>query len=179
MTGRTSSLSLRPGSSEYAPFYEKYVARVPHADVLDLLREQRAELSRLPAMVPPDREGFAYAVGKWTVAEVVAHLGHAERVFGYRVLRFSVADPEPLASFEENSYVAESNPRSLADVTEELVALRSANLSLFAGLSEKQWRRTGTASSALVSVRALAFIIYGHAAHHLDVLRERYGLGEI
>jgi hypothetical protein len=34
--------------------------------------------------------------------------------------------------------------------------------------------RAGVASGNRVSVRALAFIIAGHLAHHLKILRERY-----
>jgi hypothetical protein len=36
--------------------------------------------------------------------------------------------------------------------------------------------RRGTASNAPFSVRALAWVMAGHVVHHLDVLRERYGL---
>ncbi len=41
-------------------------------------------------------------------------------------------------------------------------------------LDEHAWQRTGNANGSAVSVRAIAWIVAGHAAHHVRVLRERY-----
>jgi hypothetical protein len=45
---------------------------------------------------------------------------------------------------------------------------------LFARLPPEAWDRRGTASDNPVSVRALAYIIAGHVAHHVALLNERY-----
>ena len=37
-------------------------------------------------------------------------------------------------------------------------------------------KQKGTASDQPMSVNALGFIIFGHALHHLHVLKERYGI---
>jgi hypothetical protein len=47
-------------------------------------------------------------------------------------------------------------------------------MSLFETLDDGAWQRTGTANGAAISVRAIAWILAGHAAHHVQVLRERY-----
>ncbi|WP_396121314.1 DinB family protein [Erwinia amylovora] len=47
-------------------------------------------------------------------------------------------------------------------------------MALFQHLSPEAWDRRGIANGKEVSVRALAFVIAGHAAHHLQILRERY-----
>jgi hypothetical protein len=44
-------------------------------------------------------------------------------------------------------------------------------------LDEVAIARTGTANNFPISARALCWIIPGHAQHHLEVLRERYGIG--
>jgi hypothetical protein len=170
-----------PPSTEYATFYREYIAELPLGDVLSLMRAQAHAIAKLPALVPPSQEAFAYAEGKWTVRQVVGHLCDTERIFGYRAFRFAHSDPTPLPGFDENSYVASSssNRRALRDLVEELGFLRNANLRLFSNLDESQWRRMGTANSFPVSVRALAFIIVGHADHHLKVLRDRYGLDRV
>jgi hypothetical protein len=41
-------------------------------------------------------------------------------------------------------------------------------------LPEEAWDRAGVASDNPVSVRALAYIIAGHVAHHKHVLQEKY-----
>jgi hypothetical protein len=41
-------------------------------------------------------------------------------------------------------------------------------------LPQEAWARQGSASGNVFSVRALAFVIGGHVAHHLEVLSARY-----
>lgn len=170
--------SQRPAAGEYAPFYHGYITELPEGDILEQMRSQALAFSALPGAVSPSRESFAYAPEKWTVRQVIGHLCDAERVFGYRAFRISRADPTPLAGFDENLYVANSDSasRSVEDLAGELGHLRSANLDLFSTLDESRWGLLGVANSLAVSVRALAFILVGHAQHHLDILRDRYGL---
>jgi hypothetical protein len=74
----------RPGPDEYAPFFAGYVSLVPETDVLAVLAAQPSEIRRLAAAIPADRETFRYAPGKWSVREILGHVGDGERVFGYR-----------------------------------------------------------------------------------------------
>jgi hypothetical protein len=171
-------VNQRPQQAEYAPFYGTYVTLVPETDVLTVLERQIAVLRELAASVSADRERFAYAPGKWTIRQMVGHLGDAERVFGYRALCFSRRDQAPLPGFDEQSYVdrASFDRIPLAGLIEELVLVRSANLRLLQALENDQWSATGTANGAAISVRALAYVIAGHVRHHLGILRDRYGV---
>jgi hypothetical protein len=168
----------RPAASEYAPFYAGYIASLPDGDIVDILERQTSELRQLAAATPADRETFRYGEGKWSVREVVGHMIDGERVFSYRTLRFSRGDQTPLPGFEENQYVAAStfDRRPLASLVDELVLLRQANLALLRALAPEDWARTGIASGHSVSVRALVFIMAGHVRHHLNILRDRYGV---
>lgn len=168
----------RPTDAEFASFYAGYVAHVPEHDVMSVLRAQSAELAFLARGVPPDRERFAYAPGKWSVREVAGHLGDAERVFGYRAFRFGRGDATPLASFDENLFVANGRFESvsLAALVEEFAHLRASNLAVLDRLDADGWGATGVASGSPVSVRALAFVMAGHVRHHVRILRERYGI---
>jgi len=166
----------RPEKNEYAEFYANYVSLVEEADVVSALQNQTNDLRELLAKVSAEKENFRYAENKWSIIELVGHIIDTERVFAYRALRISRGDQTPLAGFEENSYVAGSNfaNSNLADLVEEFSLLRAANVLMFKNLSQEAWRRTGTASDAPVSVRALAFIMVGHVRHHANILRERY-----
>jgi hypothetical protein len=54
--------------------------------------------------------------------------------------------------------------------------VRQASVLLFESLPDEAWGRSGIASDREVSLRALAYITAGHARHHLQILRERYGV---
>jgi hypothetical protein len=171
-------MNERPTPSEYAPFYAGYIAAVPEGDILETLDRQTSELRQLAAATPDDRETFRYAEGKWSVREVVGHMIDGERVFAYRALRISRGDETPLPGFEENKFVAAAsfNGRTLSSLVDELVLVRKSNLPLFNSLAPEQWTRLGTASGHAISVRGLAFIMAGHVNHHLNILRDRYGV---
>lgn len=169
----------RPARSEYAQHYAGYVDRVPDGDVLDRLAWQIDETRALLRDLPPSRAVHRYATGKWSVAEVVGHVADAERIFAYRALRFARGDATPLAPFDENAYVPAGgfDHRTLADLVDELTAVRQASLALFRGMPSDAFARSGIASGRPVSVRALVYIIAGHELHHVAILRERYGIG--
>lgn len=167
----------RPASEEYAPFYANYVSKVKEgADVLEVLADQPKVLKSLFGVLSEDQANSRYAPGKWSLKQLVGHLIDAERVFSQRAFRFSRADATPLPTFEEDAYVEQGHAeaRTMADLLEELIHLRSANLHMFRAFTPGMWDRRGEASGKSVSVRALAFITAGHMNHHLGVVRERY-----
>ncbi len=166
----------RPEASEYAAYYGAYVGRVPETDVLAVLERQPDELRSLCARFTGERERFRYAPGKWSVREVLGHVADAERVFGFRAFSFARGERAPLPSFDENEYVAAAGDdgRPLAGIVEELALARAANLALLRRLDAAGWDRVGTASQHPISVRALAYVMAGHARHHSAVLQERY-----
>ena len=169
----------RPKDNEYAPFYVGYVARVPEMDILAALREQPKELKRVADSVASDKELFRYAPDKWSVRELFGHLVDAERFFGHRAFCVSRGDATPLPGFDENLYVSRSSydSRPLAELARDFSLLREANFRLLENLDETAFSREGVANGAKVTVRALAYVMTGHARHHLAVLRERYSVG--
>ena len=168
--------SSRPSPEEYAPRHVGYVDLVPEADILGVLERQLADLPAALAPFGEERAGLRYAPGKWSVREVVGHVADTERIFSYRALRFARGDATPLPGFEQDPYVEHSGADAcrLADLALGWEHLRRANLSFFRQLDPAAWSRSGEASGAQVSVRAIAWIIAGHLRHHLRVLAERY-----
>ena len=166
----------RPENTEYAEYYEGYVSAITKTDVVSVLSSQTDELRSVLQDLPEEKGTFAYAEGKWTIKQVIGHLIDAERVFAYRLHRFSHGDTTPLSSFDQDIYVTNgrSHARTFADLLEELESQRRSNIALVKSLREEDWDRVGVASDNPVSVRALAFIMAGHVRHHLGILRERY-----
>lgn len=171
---------LRPQADEAAPFYHGYIARVTDDDIGAQLQQQMYELEQLFENVTDSAALARYAEGKWSIKEVVGHLIDTERIFGYRLLRVARGDATPLAGFDENVYVPEGrfDERPLPALLAELRAVRASTIALVEGVPEESWARRGSANGSPISARALAYIIVGHAAHHLGTLRERYRLGQ-
>jgi uncharacterized damage-inducible protein DinB len=166
----------RPQASEYAPYYQKYVALVPEGEIVETLEAQLRETKLLLARLSEKEAEFRYAEGKWSVKEVLGHISDTERVFAYRLLRIARGDQTPLAGFDQDDYVKTGNfsARPLAELLEEFTVVRRATIALLRTLDEAAWLRRGVANQKEISVRALAFILAGHERHHRRVLQERY-----
>lgn len=168
----------RPLETEYATFYQGYVAHVTEDDILPAMRSQIDALDVLLDRVPPERETYAYAEGKWSIRQIIGHLIDGERVFGYRALCIARGETQNLPGFDENAYMpnAPYEHVELEDLLSEFRLVRLSNIAMFRTLDETAWTRTGSANDSPVTVRALAYIMVGHARHHMGVLRERYGV---
>ena len=55
----------------------------------------------------------------------------------------------------------------------ELEDIRKATVALFSSLPPEAERRAGVANGNPVTVRALAYIVAGHAQHHYELLKAR------
>ncbi len=167
----------RPAETECAPFYAGYIAKVAASGPVAMLKDQIASFEKLRGLADTTGD-HRYAEGKWSVKEVLGHMADTERVFTYRLLRIARADQTPLAGFDENAWaaIAPHGKRRLADVVDELIAVRQATITLVESLDETAVANTGLANNNPVTGRAICWIIPGHAQHHLDVLHERYGI---
>lgn len=168
----------RPDPSQYAPAHAGYVALVPEDDILSAMQQQSSAMQKFLASLDEARVAHRYAEGKWSVKEVIGHIADAERVIAYRALAIARGEQQPLPGFDENSYVenASFDDWKLGDLAEQYALVRRANIVFFQNLRPEAWDRRGTANQAPVSVRGLAYVIVGHERHHLQVLRERYGV---
>jgi uncharacterized damage-inducible protein DinB len=137
------------------------------------------DVPRLLNDLPDARALHRYAPGKWSVKEVLGHLGDAERVYAYRMLRFARNDATPLPGFDEDRYVpaGQFDGRSMTSLVAEWQTIRRSTLALVDGLPTEALDRPGVASGWPFTVRTLVWLAAGHASHHLRILRERYGLG--
>ena len=166
----------RPNSTEYAPYFEKYVSLVPEGEIVVTLGKQIESTLSLIRGLSEAQGDLRYAPGKWSVKEVIGHLIDTERIFAYHALRFARNDATPLSGFDENSYVANAgfSSRSLADLAEEFEHVRKSNIYMFKHLDGDSCLRRGAANDNEISVRALAYNIAGHELHHVGILRSRY-----
>jgi hypothetical protein len=168
----------RPAADEAAPYYQTYIAEVGGDNIGEQLLEQLSQAERLFSGLDDTSALARYAPGKWSIKELLGHLNDSERIFSYRLLRISRGDSTPLPGFDQNPYVVAGrfDHRPLSDLLSEFRAIRLSTVALSAGIPDDAWTERGVASENSVTARALLYIIVGHVAHHLQVLRDRYGL---
>lgn len=166
----------RPAPTEAAHYYYTYIDRIASDDVVGALESQLDPALRLFATITEEKSLHRYGPDKWSMRQLLSHVSDAERVFLYRALWFARGFDTPLPGFDQNIAVpaAAADQFSWASHVADFEAVRAATLSFFRNLPEDAWSRTGIASDNPVSVRALAYIIAGHVAHHVAILKERY-----
>lgn len=170
---------MRPLPSTYSDHLAHYVNIVESDDFLSALKEQSNNFENLLNSISEEKSIFKYGEDKWTIKEVLLHLSDAERVFGYRALAIARGEKSALPNFDENSYAvfSHANNRLWSDLVQEFLAVRKSTEALLHSFSEKDLNQIGTASGSPISVLGLCFIIVGHAAHHLNILHDRYLVG--
>ncbi len=172
----SKTLDVRPAPAEYPPFYARYINALPDGPILDFLGAQAAATAALLEGIGEAGAGYRYAPGKWSVKEVVGHVVDVERIFCMRALRFARGDATALPGFEQNAYVAVAgfDRQPLTGLIDALRVTREAALCFFRSLDDEALMRRGVAAGGEFCVRAFAWIIAGHQAHHVRLLEERY-----
>lgn len=170
----------RPAIDEAAAYYFLYINQVPEGDLIATLCSQLDEALPLLARLEAHRD-FAYAPGKWAIREVLSHVNDTERVFLSRAFWFARGFTEPLPSFDQDISLrgARASDTSWESHVEEFESIRRSTISFFRNLPPDAWIARGVASGNTFSVRAIGFIIAGHWAHHLELLRLRYSVQHV
>ena len=166
----------KPPSQEYHTFYAPYIEALNGKKISTLLLSQISDLKKMISLASPLSGDYRYAPKKWSVKQLIRHLIDSERVFIYRATCIARGDQQNLLGFSENDYAheAQTNHLSLNDLLEELAIVRKGTILFFNNLEESAFKKMGTANGAPVSVRAILYIIIGHAEHHKSVLKDRY-----
>lgn len=169
-----------PQAGEYTQGQQLYIALAEQAsDLIAQLEEQPDRYRRLVSTLTEEAAGTRPAPREWSVKEVIGHVADAERVFAYRCIALARGEQNPLPPFDQDDWVAlgHFNLRSLASLLDEFDLQRRANLLALRSLDGDALLRAGTISDYHQSVRALIFVMAGHAQHHILSLETDYGLG--
>jgi uncharacterized damage-inducible protein DinB len=165
-----------PERSEAAPYYFRYIDRIPERDIIGVLERQGDDALAFFSEVSEEKSLERYAPGKWSIRRVANHVTDCERVFLFRAFWFARGFDSPLPNFEQDvaAAAAQADAFSWASHIEEFRAVRQSTLAFFRNLPAQAWMRSGLASGNPFTVRALAYIAAGHLAHHKAILEERY-----
>jgi len=166
----------RPDASEFSDYQIGYVDKVTGSDIMSFLQTQLDSMISLLSGLDESKANYKYAPDKWSVKELVGHMTDSERVFAYRALTFARNDATALPGFDQDPWVKQANHSLVPfqDLLDEFTHVRRSTVRLFGNLDADAWMRSGTANNRRITVRALAYVIAGHAQHHLEILKSRY-----
>jgi hypothetical protein len=161
---------------QVSEYFKNYVNEAYNLELLEGLKKAKDNILEIPMNDLEQLADVAYAEGKWTVKELFQHMIDTERIMTYRALRFARFDKTPLPGFEEDEYAANAgvSHRTIKDLVDEFILIRSATIALFSSFNEKMLTASGVASGKTNSVLALGYVITGHQLHHYSILKERY-----
>lgn len=168
-----------PVPGDYPPYAAHYVQLGTEntSEAIQALQLSLQEMEEWLRQIPAHKKDFAYAPGKWTVAQLLQHMADTERVFAYRALAFARGEQQALPGFDENAWAneADTSSRTVKSLVDELLQLRQLSITLFQSITPAQLLNKGIASGQPATVNALAFIMVGHVRHHQRMYAERYG----
>jgi uncharacterized damage-inducible protein DinB len=162
--------------TDHAEYFGRYINLVKEDDCNDALENNMQEFVDFVEVLPFEKYNFKYQIDKWTIKDVLRHIIDTERIFAYRALTFARFDKTLIPGFEENDYAQNVDTTTIAmdDLLQEFILVRKSTIKLFKSFTEKMLSNKGNASGKDISVRAIGFIIAGHAIHHQNVVKERY-----
>lgn len=161
--------------SEFNPYFAKYINLAFSNDITESLAKAMVATHDFFEGIPAEKLNYRYEEGKWTPLQVMLHIIDTERVFAYRALYFARSTGGKLIGFDQDEFVENTtNDLHIEHLLKEFIAVRTATITLFKSFDEISLKKIGTASGNRLSVRAAGYIICGHEAHHIDVIKERY-----
>lgn len=170
------TMNTRPKADEYVPLAEQYIRLVPEGNLIEILHSQH-ELSKLVLQdLSEDQGAYKYAEDKWSLKTVVGHIADVERLWNYRVLRIARGDIRELPGYDRDIFALSTSYEdiTLADVLEDLSAVRKSTISLLRNLRGEAFLHRGEFNDHPLSARAAAYIIAGHETHHMNIIQARY-----
>ncbi|HSZ60769.1 MAG TPA: DinB family protein [Terriglobales bacterium] len=154
---------------------QQYTQRiVAHAHGQDPIKVQSAtpkRLARLIKGVPTPKLRKRPAPGKWSVAEILAHLADVEIVVGWRMRSILGSPGTAIAAFDQDAWVIagryeKRDPKKSIELQR---TLREANLALLKSLSPDQWKHFGQhAERGQESIEHIVRMIAGHDINHIS-----------
>ena len=156
-------------------YTQRILGYVEGKQPLEVQAATAEKLERLIKDVPATKLRERPAADKWSVSEIVAHLGDAEIVTGFRVRLILGAPGALIAAYDQNSWVTSGHyeKRDPRKSVEQFHVLREANLTLLESLTPEQWKHYGMHSErGQETIELMVRMAAGHDINHLHQIEK-------
>ncbi len=139
-------------------------------DALQVLESAPQKLASLLAGKTKDQLARRPAPGKWSPAEVAAHLSDTEIALSWRIRQILGTNAIPVQAFDQDAWAntfdyAHRDPNASVELYR---VLRAANISLLKSVPKKLWDNYGVhAERGNESITHMTKLMAGHDLNHL------------
>ena len=147
-------------------------------DPLKLQAAAPAKLARLLKSVSPAKTRKRPAPGKWSIAEIVAHIADTELVGGYRIRAILGAPGSQVIGFDQDVWVTalHYDQRNVRKSLEQYRVLREANLAMLKTLAPEQWKHHGIHNErGTETIETIVRMFAGHDLNHFRQIERILG----
>lgn len=151
-------------------YTQRILANAEGQDPVKVQSTTNKKLARLVKGIPTVKLRKRPAPGKWSVAEILAHLADAEIVIGWRMRSILGAPGAAVQAFDQDAWVIaghyeKRDPRKSIELHR---AMREANLALLKSLSPEQWKQYGQHTErGQESIEHIVRMLAGHDINHI------------
>jgi hypothetical protein len=151
-------------------YRDRLLSYVASDEPLELQEATLHKLGPLIEPLPAAQIRERPAPGKWSIAEIVAHLADTELVVGYRIRLILGAPGTPIQAFDQDAWLValHYDKRDVRRSLEQFRALREANLALLRSITSEQWNQCGEhAERGRETIETIVRMNAGHDVNHL------------
>ena len=153
---------------------QQYIQRIlNHVDGQDAIKVQRASAAKLKKLthgLTSKELKWKPEPGKWSIAEIVAHLADAEIVASWRMRSVLGSNGTPIQAFDQDVWasVFQYGKRDPGRSIELFRVLRENNLAMLKALPPEGWDNYGMhAERGKETIAHLARMFAGHDTNHI------------
>ena len=153
---------------------QQYIGRIlGHVEGQDAIKVQRAtaaKLEKLTRGLTSRQLRWQPEAGKWSIAEIVAHLADVEIVAGWRLRSIVGLDGITIQPFDQDAWasVFEYRKRNVKKSLEIFRVLRDNNLAMLRALPPEAWERHGMhLERGKETIAHLTRMFAGHDTNHV------------
>jgi len=149
--------------------YDKFLDGRPLEAILS---STAGEIERLLGAMGPEKVNAAPAPGKWSPAQIVAHLADCELAFGFRLRQTLAEDAPVIQQFDQDKWAATYTDVLANQALKVFKALRGWNLRLIGlALPEAAHRPVTHPERGTMTFLTIVETMAGHDLNHLAQLQ--------
>jgi DinB family protein len=156
-------------------YTQRIVAHTSGQEPLKIQAATPKKLQRLLGRATASKLRKRPAPGKWSIAEIVAHLADTEIAGAWRMRLILGAPGCPVTAFDQDSWVTalHYDKRDPRKALEQFRVLRETNLALLKTLTPEQWKHHGLHSErGPETIEHVVRMFAGHDLNHIAQIEQ-------